>query len=181
MISCSNSQPLISEDREVHYTVNKEASSKSLEAIEWAFSKWTDITGIVFLYNGSGPTIAQRDGINAIAFLTKWPDDIPQKTAWCNTWQNVNGEICEADILLNMELVRFSNRLSTSTETYCIESVMMHEIGHLLGLKHSTIEKSIMNPDLTYWRKSPPREIKLQDPKIFGENYQSWINILDEK
>lgn len=61
---------------------------------------------------------------------------------------------------------------------YDLTSIMLHEIGHLLGLKHNTIDdRSFMYPILNSY--SIKREIKEYDRKLIKVNYGEFGNSLN--
>ena len=57
------------------------------------------------------------------------------------------GQIIDADIMFNPD-ESFSLSTTTPTDTFDLESVATHEVGHLLGLDHSNILSSAMYPRL---------------------------------
>jgi len=58
---------------------------------------------------------------------------------------NAEGRITDADIVLSRG-VDFSTRLEAFAGAYDAESVLTHEIGHLLGLDHSGLVRATMAP-----------------------------------
>ena len=109
---------------------------------------WRKVTHFNFDYSGRNDAGIKKDGKNTVSFLTSWPDNIPfGQTAWCNCWYNRNGDIIECDIILNQELARFTSLESGKPDSYYIEGLMTHEIGHMIGLSHSESENSVMKPE----------------------------------
>lgn len=58
------------------------------------------------------------------------------------------GQIIEADILFN-PTIQFSTSLVTPANRIDLQSVATHEIGHFLGLDHTSLLSSVMFPSLT--------------------------------
>lgn len=53
--------------------------------------------------------------------------------AYCRNWYNRHGEMVESDIIFNMSLARFTTLRSITRDSYYIEGVLSHDIGHLIG------------------------------------------------
>lgn len=103
---------------------------------------WTDIENV----SRSGPA---GDGINLITaapsdansrVFANGSEDAPATT---RLFYGRQGYISEADIVLN-STQQFSD--DGTFGTFDLESIMTHEIGHLLGLEHSPISGTVMYP-----------------------------------
>ncbi len=124
-----------------------------MRAIETAFDSWAAATHFNFAFAGRNHAGLNKDGRNTVSFLTNWPDDLPfGQTAWCRCWFDRRGNIIECDIILNQQLARFTTIETGKTDSYYIEGVVAHEIGHMIGLGHCELFTSVMKPD------SPPDE-----------------------
>ena len=68
----------------------------------------------------------------------------PPKIAGLTTimYREHNGEIVDADIEFNLVSERFT--VDGSVDSFSLRYTMTHELGHLLGLDHSTIHASVM-------------------------------------
>ncbi len=93
--------------------------------------------------NSSEP---QKDNKNLIYWKTDWySDDTRNATTLMYAESN---NIKEADILLNAKNYVFSAGSPSQYETD-LTSVLIHELGHVLGLDHSNSEDSVMQPLLS--------------------------------
>jgi hypothetical protein len=137
---------------EIEFYINKNANATSEDAIKYAFGKWQEAVGPRFTFTCAGRNWAGviHDGKNTISFTSDWPKYIPfGNVAFCYKWYDCAGNIEEADIILNSSLAKFTSLATKKEDSYYIEGICMHEIGHLLGLKHIDDEASLMKRMLT--------------------------------
>lgn len=94
----------------------------------------------------SGNGLPSRDKKNGIYFLTEWESDRKSEQGRTSVYW-AGDEIQEADIRINSadfayydqdpkQLVRLSNKSDNSNMGYNFEALVLHELGHFLGLKH---------------------------------------------
>lgn len=152
--SCANSFQEASQESEaihlrrksvVEYYLNREATNLTETAVRETFARWSTSTHFSFVYGGRNGAGLRRDGKNTVSFLIKWPAEIPMgKIAYCCNWYDRKGNIVESDIILNMAIARFTTLHTNKPDSYYIEGVLSHEIGHMIGLEHSEDDGSLM-------------------------------------
>lgn len=95
-----------------------------------------------------------QDGSNIIYYRQTWEADRPFEQARTTVYW-AGDRIYEADVRLNAHDFRFSSGLNVAGGQVDMESLLVHEFGHVLGLAHSTTPQSVMArtlPDATIRR-----------------------------
>ncbi|HPI89871.1 MAG TPA: matrixin family metalloprotease, partial [Spirochaetota bacterium] len=129
----------------IGFYLNKEANLLTETVVREGFQNWGEKTHFTFVFKGRNRAGLKKDGKNTVSFLIKWPDEIPiNKTAYCKTWYDRKGNIIESDIIFNMQVARFTTLRTNKRDSYYIEGVLAHEIGHLIGLDHIENETCLM-------------------------------------
>jgi hypothetical protein len=124
-------------------------NGSDFDAIFASFHTWENIPSadIRFDYRGTTPVATVgRDGMNIVSFIDNSTPLGSSTIAATFSYYRVQGtEVFsdESDIIFSPTL-----QYSTSGETnkFDIQSVLTHEIGHLLGLDHSGLLSSVMVP-----------------------------------
>lgn len=117
-------------------------------AIEQAIEQWNSARGRGLLKIGgwintsSGPA---RDGANVIYWMGSWEADRPFEHARTTVYW-AGDRIYEADIRVNARNFRYS--MGAAGGTVDIVSLLVHEVGHVLGLTHSEFRGSVMATSL---------------------------------
>jgi len=141
------------QDSRVLYYLNREANALTEQAVRKTFDRWSAVTHFEFIYAGRHRAGLRKDGKNTVSFLIAWPKKVPAGlVGYCMNWYDRRGNIIESDIIFNMSLAKFTTLETNTPDSYYIEGVLAHEIGHMLGLGHIDSGESLMKP------LSPPEE-----------------------
>jgi hypothetical protein len=126
------------------------SNGSEFQAVQAAFQTWQNVSiaNVSFQYMGTTavPTVGQ-DGLSVVTFVdSSVPiglETVAAEFSFYTIDGTGNATMQEADIALSTSL-----NFSTSAEAgkYDIQSVVTHEVGHLLGLDHSALLSSVMSP-----------------------------------
>ena len=136
----------------INYFISQAGSSQinndsEFLAVHAAFQAWANVPTANVRFNYVGPavlTAGASDTVNLVSFSdTTYPWGSGTLAVTLSYFSSSTGIMSEGDILFNP-----SQSWSTSGESgrYDIQSVMTHEIGHFLGLDHSGMVSSVMEP-----------------------------------
>jgi hypothetical protein len=127
-----------------YFVTNRDVASVTAPQLQTAtaraFGSWGATDGVTITSEFAGLTGAapfDDDGISVIGFASR-PD--LERTLGATTFvvDTVTGDLLESDIFLNSEF-DWSVATSGTASRYDVESIMVHELGHLLGLGHSAL------------------------------------------
>ena len=133
--------------------IHQSVDPKYWPAIEAAVQTWNnEIPGRdLFKIEGTGVTgsgTPSRDGYSIIYMMNTWEADKPNEQARTTIYWT-GSQIYEADIRINAHNFNF-NYQSTSGTFYGVDlqSLVLHELGHVLGLAHAPSTGSVMAASL---------------------------------
>jgi len=139
-------------------------------AIQNAMAVWNNIGQKTIKQNffvlGSGnpgsPT-PKVDGYNKIYLLNSWESDLSDQQARTTVYWS-GARIYEADMRLDAANFSFYTDNSNPDPTKVnLESLVLHELGHVLGLAHNPVSTSVMQPSLANGTlRVDPGEIDVQ-------------------
>lgn len=126
-------------------------------AIQASFDTWEDVECSYLAFADQGavegvPVGYDRDGENQN--LVTWVErdwlHAPSAIAvTVLTFACADGQIFDADILMNGGNFDFTVRPDTAVDAHDIQNTVTHEVGHLIGFDHTTDQTSTMYADAT--------------------------------
>lgn len=125
------------------------STSEVIEAINTATARWAGMCDLTFTYLGTtsaAPNVRSTfdtiDRVNVIGWgqLTNEMASYGAYTAW---WYDGTHAMMDADVVINT---------AYQWTIQDVKAIMTHEIGHVIGLKHSEVQRSVMfaNPYNSY-------------------------------
>lgn len=123
--------------------INNSVPTELKPAIYRAAATWENAIGRkMFNLVENDTSNVGRDGKNGVYFLTDWEQDRRSEQGRASIYW-ADDYIYESDIRINGRDHSFYN---VSGYGYNFEALMLHELGHLLGLKHA---EGVMKSELT--------------------------------
>lgn len=116
------------------------------QAVSDAMAVWNQQLGrqILVLAGERGGTQVRRDNINIIYWSSSWDQgsQASREEQANTTIHYADNQLVEADIQINA--MNFNYSLNPNYTETDLQSLMVHELGHALGLKHNSSEPSVM-------------------------------------
>ena len=151
--------------QDIHFKLNT-ATAQALvsdgdpaKAIQAALNSWNNVPHTALRFapletTSAGISVADRQ--NVIAYATTQADinALGNYPAMTQISSNADGTIIETDIILNPR-AKFS--ITSQPDTYDLQSVIAHELGHSLGANHATVVSATM-----YYNTLPQDNSKAQ-------------------
>jgi hypothetical protein len=125
-------------------------ATDALPGVRSAFHTWEaplctswSVTEDAQFTSPSGLDAQQIDGVNRVIWLsgTDWSYDSATVGLTLIVYQTATNQIVDADMLLNNNM---SWRSATGSVGYDVETIVLHEAGHFLGLEHSASSAAVM-------------------------------------
>ena len=117
-----------------------------ISSLERSAATWNEIPAaphINITENSDSPEWG-IDGINGVYLVQDWPFSFRALAVTLTTYNDDTGELIDTDIIINGEM-RFG--LSGERNRYDLDTVLTHELGHVLGLDESDVRGATMFPD----------------------------------
>jgi hypothetical protein len=137
--------------------IHQDVPEAMVPAIVAAADSWERTAGrklfnVVTSSRYTGPIAPNKDGVNVIYFMSSWESDRGSEQGRTSVYW-VGDQIKEADIRLNgsdfsyywnSQTLSKASKASRSLVPVNIEALVLHELGHVLGLKHKDNSGSVM-------------------------------------
>lgn len=131
----------------IRLQIHESVPAEFYPAIEETLRSWEAATGKklfeVVSWGARGPNQPRQDGTNTIYYLSSWEEGKSQEQARTSVYW-VGDQIREADIRLNAKDFNFYVHESAGSREVHMASLLIHEFGHVLGLKHQDQVASVM-------------------------------------
>ncbi len=150
----------------VHFIITSSVPSEYDSTIIKAAQIWNErkpMNLIQIHRDNAYPATQGSDGVNGIYWLTDWASDQSSEQARTSIKWDIS-KIREADIKINAKNFRFyKSGEASSPSKISLESLVLHELGHAVGLKHISDSNSSMQPYLAAGiDRNIPGDIDLQ-------------------
>lgn len=127
--------------------IHKDFPSEYEEVLKKAAQHWNEAAGMTLLRFEKSIAalneVSAKDGSSTIHWLTEWPEKYKNQQAITNLYWR-NNQLYEADIGVDTQYFNFFIDKATNPYDVHLESLLIHELGHVLGLKHRNTMPSVM-------------------------------------
>lgn len=139
-------------DAPVDIFVHQSVPAPMISALESAIKTWEDRAGRPLFRirstNVGGALSPKQDGVNMIYWMSTWEANKASEQARTSVYW-VGDQIKETDIRINAKDFEPYLDVPVGSKGVHLESLLIHELGHVLGLKHRDNEMSVMDTFLT--------------------------------
>ena len=120
-----------------------------LDSIMSAAQTWNESAKqtIVTISKSNNSSVAKKDGVSGIYYYNTWTGSTNQQAVTNLYWQE--NKAIEADIKINASNFQFYTEELSVLDRVHFESLILHEMGHALGLNHQN-KNSVMMTTLPY-------------------------------
>lgn len=159
--------------------ISNDFDADEIQSINNSADNWSDPFSGTNLFNATTSNITEKNSLDAYEDSTlgiyksfNWPSELPTTalavTQIKGTQKSNYIRINHADIILNYDYYSFS---TGSGWGYDVETVALHELGHLLGLYHTntSTNDSVMYPSIS--SSTVNREPKQTDIDNLSDKY----------
>jgi hypothetical protein len=129
----------------LHKSVPQEAYAaidRAVEEINLKAGNGHDLLKII-ARGADGALNPQKDGYSMIYWFKEWDGNRSEQARTTIYWQGA--EIFEADMRINAATFSYNEGVDSNFTNVDLQSLVLHELGHVLGLAHNATTGSVMN------------------------------------
>jgi len=140
-------------------------------SLQRAASTWNEIptSPTINIIERSGNSEWGIDGVNGVYFVRDWPFSFRALAITLTSYNENTGELIDTDVIINGEM---PFGLSGERNQYDLDTVLTHELGHVLGLDESSVPGATMFPN-TRRGETDRRELSTDDVDGILSIYQT--------